>query len=485
MSQHAASSMSSGAREARRRGRSGRWAPVVAGLSALVLMAGPGFIGPSAASDPATLTFFAGTGTAGAPTPGPALGSDLESPYGIAFDSGGNTYIADADNHVVLKVTPGGTLSVFAGTGTAGAPTPGPATSSDVNYPGAVAVDSADNVYIAATEGHQVLKVTPGGTLSVFAGTGTNGAPTPGPALTSNLSTPFALAIDTSDNLYIADSDNNVIEKVTPGGTLSIVAGTGAAGAPTPGPATSSKLSYPLGVAVDAAGNVYIADAGNNRVEKVTPGGTLSIFAGTGAVGAPIPGPATSSPVAFPTSITVDAAGNVYVTDYESFLVNLVTPDGTLSVFAGTGTQGTPTPGPATSSDLGLPDVVAVDPSGNLYIGDGWSHRVLKVGSAATVPDAPTAVTGTAGDGSVTVAWTAPGSNGGSPITGYVVTAAPGGATCTTTGATSCVVTGLENGTGYTFTVTATNAAGTSSPSAPSATVTPVAGADIIVRFTG
>ena len=131
--------------------------------------------------------------------------------------------------------------------------------------------------------------------LSIFAGTGIAGTPTAGPATSSNLDSPFGVAVDGAGNVYIADANNMVIEKVTPDGTLSVIAGTGTAGAPTAGPATASNLNRPTGVAVDGAGNVYIADFNNNRVEKVTPGGTLTIIAGTGTWGSPTPGPATSS----------------------------------------------------------------------------------------------------------------------------------------------------------------------------------------------
>jgi secreted PhoX family phosphatase len=162
----------------------------------------------------ATITDFAGTGTAGAPTAGPATSSDLNGPAGLAFDSSGDVLIADNNSNQVLKVTPSGTLSVFAGTGASGAPTPGPATSSAVYAPTGVAVDSSGNVYIATNAtvgGEEVLKVTPSGTLSVFAGTGTYGAPTPGTATSSDLYDPEALAVDSSGNVYIANHGSSEI----------------------------------------------------------------------------------------------------------------------------------------------------------------------------------------------------------------------------------------------------------------------------------
>ncbi|MCX6396057.1 MAG: PxKF domain-containing protein [Propionibacteriales bacterium] len=333
----------------------------------------------NAATDDYALLFVAGTGTAGAPTAGPATSSNLFNPYGVAVDGSGNVYIADTVNNRVEKVTPGGQLSVIAGTGDTGAPTEGPATSSNLDLPIGVAVDGSGNVYIADYGNNRVEQVTPGGQLSVIAGTSSQGAPTAGPATSSNLNSPAGVAVDGSGNVYIADQGNHRVEQVTPGGQLSVIAGTGVAGAPTAGPATSSNLDNPTGVVVDGTGNVYIADGRNNQVEKVTPGGQLSVIAGTGAAGAPTAGPATSSNLRTPFGVAVDGSGNVYIADTSNHRVEKVTPGGQLSVIAGTGAAGAPTAGPATSSNLSYPTGVAVDGTGNVYIADFGNHRVEKL----------------------------------------------------------------------------------------------------------
>ena len=292
------------------------------------------------------------------------------NPIGIAFDGAGNLYVVENSTNEVVRIASNGTRTVIAGTGQAGAPTPGPATSSNLNNPFAVAVDASGDIFISDSSNNVIEKVTPDGTLSIVAGTGQQGTPVPGPATSSNLFTPQGIAVDTSGNLYIVDHYNQVIEKVTPDGTLSIVAGTGQRGTPVPGPATSSNLHDPEGLAVDAAGNLFIADSGNQMIEKVTPDGTLSIIAGSGAFDAPTPGPATSSGFKYPYGVTPDSSGNVYIADFINCVVEKVSPDGTLSVVAGTGRLGATTPGPATSSDLNLPIDVAVSPSGTLYISD-------------------------------------------------------------------------------------------------------------------
>jgi streptogramin lyase len=251
-----------------------------------------------------------------------------------------------------------------------------------------VAVDAAGNLYIADTQNDMVEKVTPSGRLSVVAGNGDWGAPSPGPATSSDLKGPSGVAVDATGDLYIADTWNSVVEKVTPSGTLSVVGRTRHFGAPTPGPATSSDLNEPSGVAVDSAGNLYIGDYANNVVEKVTPSGTLSVVAGTGRPGAPTPGPATSSDLWFPSGLAVDAAGDLYIADYANNVVEKVTPSGTLLVVAGTGDRGAPTPGPATSSELDGPGGVAVDSAGNLYIADSRNNVVDEVAIPAVSPSA-------------------------------------------------------------------------------------------------
>ena len=341
-----------------------------------------------------SLSIAAGLIDYGPPTAGPATSSDLSDPSAVAADRVGDLYVADPLNDVIEKVTSGGTLSIFAGTGRTGVPTAGPATSSDLNHPDGVAVDSSGNVYIADTINDVIEKVTPSGTLSIIAGTpGHHAPPTPGPATSSSLYHPAGVAVDGSGNVYIADTDNEMVEEVTTGGTLSIIAGTGTSGAPTPGPATSSDLSNPSGVAVDSSGNVYIADTNNQVVEKVTPGtpGTLSIAAGTGTSGAPTPGPATSSDLSDPLGVATDSSGDVYIADQANGRIEEVTPSGTLSIIAGTGGQGPPTPGPATSSNLHSPAAVAVDRYGNLFIADLGNSDVEEVFGVASVMLDPTA----------------------------------------------------------------------------------------------
>ena len=344
----------------------------------------------SAAATPASLSVFAGTGIAGAPTSGPAISSELHYPRGAVVDpSTGDLYIADYGNSEIEKITPEGTLSVIAGTGDYGAPTPGPAIRSDLGRPTGVAVSAAGDLYVADPYQNMVEKITPEGTLSIIAGTSAAGAPPPGPATRSRLDEPYGVAVSQTDgDVYIADYDNSEVERVTPAGSLSIIAGTGHYGQPTPGPATRSALGSPSSVAVDSAGDVYVADPFNDMVEEVSAQGTLHILAGTGAPGLPTPGPAASSALALPHGLAVDpTTGDLYIAAFGNDELLEVTPQSTLSILAGTGTAGASTPGPATRSELDQPLGVGVNPgTGELYLADSANNEIDQVGPACPVP---------------------------------------------------------------------------------------------------
>jgi len=224
-----------------------------------------------------------------------------------------------------------------------------------------------------------------GATMTTIAGQWmTTGVPTAGPALSSLLGDRQITAIAPDGDTYIADDENETVEKVTPDGTLSIVAGiVGVCAAPTPGPAANSALCNPSAMTVDAAGDLYMADSANNVVEKVTPDGTLSVVAGDGTVGAQVLGPATNSPLC-PNGLATDTAGDLFVsTQCSGGYVDEITPDGTLSVIAGDGdTSGAPPTfgGPATSSSIPV-GPIAVDGRGVLYILDTNDQLLLSVGT--------------------------------------------------------------------------------------------------------
>jgi hypothetical protein len=310
-----------------------------------------------------------------APTPPPVgtlsvVAKGIGIPFWLAADAHGNLFISEGGAYVV-ELTPAGKLSVVAGDGQSEtAPTPGPATRSSVDGVG-IAVDSKGNLFIADNFQDVVFEVTHAGILSIVAGVfGKPGPPKPGPATSSTLNGPCAVAVDAHGNLFIADEKNGDVEKVTPAGMLSVVAGIGRPGLTKPGPATRSGM-FPLGVAVNANGDLFVADYGNNVVDEVTPGGDLSVVAGvSGKEGREVPGPATSSDLGTVAGVAVDRKGDLFIADAGDYVVEEVNRAGELSVVAGDGKSGRPRPGLATKSGLGGLNGVAVDAQGDLFIAD-------------------------------------------------------------------------------------------------------------------
>ncbi len=359
----------------------------VALLVALALPASAGAVG---SVRPGTLSVVAGliggsrACADGLPAPGPATSACLGGPTAVAADRAGNVYVADGAGNVVVKITASGVLSIVAGTGQRGAPTPGPATQSRLDDPSGVAVDAAGDVYIADQGNGVVEKVTPSGVLSIVAGTGRQGAPMPGPATASDLGRPVAIALGPTGNLYIADQLNREVEEITPRGVLSVVAGTGRAGTPLPGPATRSPLGWPAGVAVSPSGDLYIADLEPSAViEKVTPAGRLSIVAGIlHHHGQVTPGPARRSKLGGPVAVAVNAAGELYIADLPCYCVEQVTPAGVISVIAGSVARTDPGADQARLNTFVYPQGLALGPGGDLYIASTQAGIIMELADA-------------------------------------------------------------------------------------------------------
>ncbi len=335
---------------------------------------------------PGSFAGFSGDG-------GAAIHAVLNRPVAVSMDASGDLYIADSMNSRIREITPAGIIGTVAGNGGVFLGDGGPAASAELTHVNGVTTDLPGNLYIADGGNNRVRRVTPDGTIGTVAGNGQSGfSGDGGPAASAQLFDPLAVTMDSAGNLFVADAGNNRIRKVTPAGTISTVAGIaqlvsygGFSG--DGGPAISAGLSEPEGLAVDAAGNLYIADFGNNRIRKVTPGGIISTVAGNGQAGfSGDGGPAINAQLNNPTGVAVDAAGNLYIADFRNHSIRKVDTTGTISTVAGN-QQGSFSGdgGPATLAALCFPRAVAVDAAGRLYITDSGNNRIRKVDTKGTI----------------------------------------------------------------------------------------------------
>jgi sugar lactone lactonase YvrE len=285
---------------------------------------------------------IAGTGRrGGAPANMPARASDLGTPEGLCVDNAGRVYFADAYNHVVLRIELDGSLTRVAGTGRPGYNGDGmPATESLLYHPYDVDIDSQGNLYIADTDNHRIRKVTPSGTIYTVAGTGDSGYDAGGgPATDASLDRPFGLAVDGEDRLYIADSENHVIRRVDHDGTISTVAGVGDPGyAGDGGPARLALLDTPQDIAFDQRGRLLVNDEHNHALRIVEQDGRISTLAGTGAPGFTADEErAASAQLNDPEHLLVRSDGSLLITEGDNFRVLIIRPDGRVWSFAGRG----------------------------------------------------------------------------------------------------------------------------------------------------
>jgi sugar lactone lactonase YvrE len=305
-----------------------------------------------------TVLTLAGSGSSGA-VDGNGAGASFSNPSGIAVDSSGTVFVADPGNSKIRKITPGGLVSTLAGTGQAG-PDDGPVAIARFDGLKDVAVDSQGNLLIA--EASRIRKITPQGIVET---------------VTRPLKQPIGVAVDTAGNRYFADTENHRIRRLSTDGVLSTLAGTGVAGS-ADGPNGVGSLSSPMGVGIASSGDVFVADTGNNRIRRITPAGVLSTFAGTGA-----PAPGGLATYFFPTGIAVDSGNNVFVSEPAANKIHKITPAGISSVFAGTGAVGF-SDGPGTAATFSFPRSVAAS-GGDVFVADTGNHRIRKITAAGIV----------------------------------------------------------------------------------------------------
>jgi uncharacterized protein (TIGR03437 family) len=323
---------------------------------------------------------------------GSAINASLATPTDVVLDKSGNMYIADGNNNRIRKVTPDGTITTIAGNGRYGfGGDGGPAVTAILAFPSALAVDAAGNLFVYDNGNNRIRKISTDGTINTIAGNGKSGYSGEGNALQVATEVAGQIAVDSKGNVYFGDYNGPYYRKVSPAGQTSIIAGTGTADfSGDGGPAIKAAVKDPNGIAVDSQDNIYTAELNNDRVRKITTDGIINTIAGSGGLGSTGDGGPALKALINPIGVTVDRAGNVFAADYNSKAIRRIDTTGIINTILGNnGYRGVPDGTPATNAFFLYPQGIALDGKGGLIVADTDAHRLRRV---ATGPDGKTAV---------------------------------------------------------------------------------------------
>jgi hypothetical protein len=316
--------------------------------------------------------FADGTGTA----------ARFAGPVGVAVDSAGTVYVADEGNHTIRKVTAAGVVTTLAGDSSIGSVN-GIGAAARFNDPAGVAADKAGNIYVADESNSTIRKVTATGVVTTLAGTAGMLGSADGTGGAARFSFPSSVAVDNTGTIYVADRSNDAIRKVTASGIVTTLAGGGLGSAD--GTGAAACFFNPSSVAVDSTGNIYVADELNNTIRKVTAAGVVTTLAGTAGMPGSADGTGAAARFFNPSSVAVDSAGNIYVADELNNTIRKVTAAGVVTTLAGTAGMSGSADGTGAAARFDSPTSVAVDSAGNLYVADKFNHSIRKVTTAGVV----------------------------------------------------------------------------------------------------
>lgn len=303
---------------------------------------------------------------------GNGTSAQFKKPHDLVFDANGNLFVTDGDNHKIRRITTTGDVSTFAGSNYGF--TDGSGNTAQFQFIKGIAIDVNRNLYVADENSQRIRKITSGGEVSTLAGNGSEGSGDNTVGTSAQFRYPSGVAVDASGNVYVADKDNHRIRKIVPSGEVSTFAGSSEGAAD--GNGTSAQFKKPYDAVFDASGNMYVTDSDNHKIRKITPAGEVSTFAGSSYGFSD--GPGASAQFQFIKGIAIDANGNLYVADENSHRIRKITPAGVVSTLAGTGSEGF-ADGAGSTAQFNYPTGVAVDANGNVYVADKDNHKIRKI----------------------------------------------------------------------------------------------------------
>ncbi len=305
-------------------------------------------------------------------------------PADVAIDCAGNMYVADTFNNTIRRITAGGVVTTLAGTAGAAGSANGTGAAARFDMPQGIATDSAGNVYVGDSRNRVIRKITPSGVVTTLAGTAGVAGSADGTGAAASFMWPQGLAIDNAGNLYVADTWNNTIRKITPAGVVTTLAGTASlTGGYADGTGAAAIFNWPQDIAIDSVGNLYVTEYNNNTIRKITPAGVVTTLAGTAGVAGSANGTGGAARFNVPYGIAVDGGGNVYVGDNRNGTIRKITAAGVVTTLAG-GVGGA-ADGTGAAARFNAPMGVAADSAGDIYVADNMNHVIRKVTQAGVV----------------------------------------------------------------------------------------------------
>ena len=319
---------------------------------------------------------LAGLAGSSGSTDGTGSAARFYLPQGVAVDTAGNVFVADSFNHTIRKVTSSGVVTTLAGLAGSSGSTDGTGSAARFHSPTSVAVDTAGNVFVADTTNQTIRKVTSAGVVTTLAGSAGSSGSDDGTGSAARFNSPQGVSVNSAGNVFVADRLNHTIRRVTSAGVVTTLAGLAGSSGSTDGTGSAARFNSPRSTAVDSSGNVFVADATNHTIRKVTSAGVVTTLAGSAGSSGSADGTGSAARFYLPQGVAVDSAGNVFVGDSFNYTIRKVTSAGVVTTLAGSAGNFGSADGTGSAARIGQPMGVAVDGAGNVFVADFTNYTI-------------------------------------------------------------------------------------------------------------